>query len=79
MNTFIKSAAILLLAGAAVQAQTIIADNYDVVNVGSGFLANEGVNSGINPPATRLTGTAADGLRYINRASKVDTAYYIGS
>lgn len=78
MKNLITSAAILLLASTAVQAQVIIADNYNVVNVNNGFLLGEGVNSGINPPTTRLTGTAAADLRYINRAGKVDTAFYIG-
>jgi hypothetical protein len=78
MKSLIQLAAILLLASTAVQAQIIIADDYNVVNVNNGFLLGEGVNSGINPPTTRLTGTAADNLRYINRAGKVDTAFYIG-
>jgi len=78
MKHLIEFTAVLLLACVTAQGQTIIADNYNVVNVGSGFLLGEGVNSGINPPVTRLTGTAADGLRYINRAGKVDTAYSIG-
>jgi len=79
MRRLIESAAVLLLAGTVAPAQTIIADDYNVANVDPhGFALGTGVNSGINPPTTRLTGTAADGLRYINRANKVDTAYYIG-
>ena len=78
MKNLMKSAAVLLLACVTAQGQTIIADNYNVVNVGDGFLLGAGVNSGINPPDTRLTGSAADGLRYMNRAAKLDTAYYIG-
>ena len=79
MRRLIGSAVVLLLAGASAPAQSIIADNYNVANVDPhGFALGTGVNSGINPPTTRLTGTAADGLRYINRANKVDTAYYIG-
>lgn len=78
MKHLIEFTAALLLVCVTAQGQTTIADNYDVANVGNGFLLGEGVNSGINPPVTRLTGTAADGLRYINRAGKVDTAYYIG-
>src|SRR6476660_1362252 len=44
----------------------ILGDNYNVTGSGSGFALGSGVNSGINPPTTRLTGTAAANLRYIN-------------
>ncbi len=77
-NSHAVAIATLLATSAASQAQLVISDNYNAVNVGSGFVLGEGVNSDINPPATRLTGSAADGLRYINRALKVDTAYFIG-
>ncbi len=50
---------LLLVAGAASYGQTIIADNYNVTGSGTGFALNTGVNTGINPPTTRLTGTAA--------------------
>ncbi len=67
MKTLIQSAAIFLLASAAVQAQTVvIADNYDSTGSGTGFGLGAGINSGINPPdASRLTGTAAPGLSYL--------------
>lgn len=78
MRILINTAAVLLLACATLQGQTIIADNYNVANVGSGFLLGEGVNSGINPPTTRLTGTAVDDLRYISRTAKDPTGFYIG-
>ena len=78
MKALLRSTAVLLLACLAAHGQTIIADNYNVANVGSGFLLGEGVNSGINPPTTRLTGTAADGLRYITRTAKDPTGFYIG-
>lgn len=79
MRALIRFAAVLLLAAAAAHgATTVIADNYNVANVGSGFLLGEGVNSGINPPTTRLTGTAADSLRYITRTPKDPTGFYIG-
>jgi hypothetical protein len=78
MKSLMKSAAVLLLACVTAQGQTIIADDYNVANVGNGFLLGEGVNSGINPPTTRLTGTAADSLRYITRTAKDPTGFYIG-
>src|SRR6185436_574230 len=37
------------------------------------------VNSGINPPTTRLTGTAAANLRYIQTFTKTNTAFSIAS
>lgn len=74
--------ALLLLAitGSA-QGQLVLGDNYDVAGNGDGFLLGSGLNSGINPPATRLTGsltsTATD-LRYVaTNAAKVSTAYTI--
>jgi hypothetical protein len=79
MNNFTKSAALLLLAGVTAHAQTIIADNYNA-NSGTtrGFLLGEGVNFNINPPATRLTGSAAADLRYIaTDATKLATNYRI--
>ena len=62
-------------------AQVIVADNYNVAGSGTGFGLNAGVNTGINPPTTRLTGTAAAGLRYlaIPSATKVSTAFGITS
>src|SRR5262249_30062911 len=44
----------------------------------SGFTLGSGVNSGINPPTTRLTGSAASGLRYIKTSgAKADSAHTI--
>ena len=57
----------------------IVSDNFNVTGSGSGFALNTGVNTGINPPTTRLTGTAASGLRYINTGTKATTAYTITS
>lgn len=59
---------------------TIIGDNYNVTGSGTGFNLNQGVNAGINPPATRLTGNAASGLRYLytqGGTPKATTAYAI--
>ena len=51
--------------GSAHGATLIFGDDYNVINNGTGFNANNGVNSGINPPTTRLQGTAAADVRYI--------------
>ena len=71
----------MLLAASAAPAQVIVADNYNVAGSGTGFALNTGVNSGINPPSTRLTGSAAANLRYISTANptKIDTAFSITS
>ncbi|MFN7140000.1 MAG: hypothetical protein ACK4UN_11760, partial [Limisphaerales bacterium] len=59
-------------------AAEIVADNYDVTGTGSGFNLGSGVNSGINPPTTRLTGSAAGSLRYIKTSgAKADSAHTI--
>jgi hypothetical protein len=70
-----------LLLGVNIRAATtIISDNYNLANVGSDFALGNGVNSGVNPPTTRLTGTTASGLRYIKTAgAKVDSAHLISA
>ena len=73
----IPGLALALLAGVQVQGATIISDNYNVTGSGSGFALGSGINSGINPPTTRLGGSAASGLRYINTGTKATTAYTI--
>ncbi len=47
-------------------ATTIISDTYTVTTTTTGLALDNGVNYGINPPTTRLTGTAAANLRYID-------------
>ncbi len=47
-------------------ATLIVGDNYNVTTTSTGFNVNKGVNYGINPPATRLTGTAVANLRYLH-------------
>lgn len=62
------------------QGALIISDNYDVVGSGTGFAANTGVNTDINPPTTtRLGGSAAAGLLYGESAAttKADANYLI--
>lgn len=65
MKNLIQCGAVLLLACFAAQGQSIIADNYDVAGSGTGFDLDSGVNSGINPPTTRLTGSTAANMRYL--------------
>jgi autotransporter-associated beta strand protein len=59
------------------EATTLVGDAYNVTGSGSGFALGSGVNSGINPPGTRLTGPLAAGLRYLNTGTKATTAYTI--
>jgi hypothetical protein len=64
--------------GATGFGQVIIADSFNVTGSGTGFAVGAGVNTGINPPTTRFTGTAASGMRYILTATtKATTAYSI--
>jgi hypothetical protein len=78
-NTLLVAIATLFVAGAIAHGQLlIVADDYNVTGSGTGFALNTGVNSGINPPTTRLTGSVADDLRYIQTATgKAATAYSI--
>ncbi len=73
------SLAFLLAGGAAVAATVIISDDYNVTTDTTGFTLNTGINFGINPPwATRLTGNAAAGLRYVQTgAGKAASAHQI--
>lgn len=69
LRTLIAGAALLTCITSSAPGQTlIISDTYDSPNVNSGFVLGEGINSGIIPPVTRLTGTAKDGLRYLKYA-----------
>jgi hypothetical protein len=70
---------VVCLPALSAHGQTVIADNYNVAGSGTGFALNTGVNSGINPPATRLTGTAASNLRYITTTTKAASAFSIAS
>ena len=57
--------------------QLIVSDNYNITATNSGFALNNGVNTGINPPTTRLTGSVAANLRYINTGTKATSAFTI--
>jgi hypothetical protein len=68
----------LCLTAAAARGQLLLADDFNATGNGSGFLLGEGVNTGINPPTTRLTGSTATDLRYIHTATgTAATAYGI--
>ncbi|MDB6057887.1 MAG: phosphohydrolase, partial [Verrucomicrobiales bacterium] len=66
-----------LLFAHALRGQVIVADNFNVTASGTGFALGSGVNSGINPPTTRLTGTAAANLRYISRTTRANSSQSI--
>jgi endonuclease/exonuclease/phosphatase family metal-dependent hydrolase len=70
---------LLLFGNHALAVTTIVADTYNVSGSGSGFDLNSGINSGINPPTTRLTGTAKANLRYFNTGTKATNAYSISN
>src|SRR4051812_26221155 len=77
---FLAGLCLAMVVGDSTRGATlIISDNYNVTGSGSGFNLNSGINSGINPPTTRLTGTAASGLRYFNTGTKATNAYTITS
>ena len=65
----------------AVQGAEIIRDDYTASNStytnNSPFLLGSGVNSGINPPDTRLTGSLAPNLRYIQRDATKNSGNYV--
>ena len=70
--------ALVLWSGLASAQTLIISDQYNIANAGSGFALGSGVNSGINPPTTRLTGSQAANLRYLKLAgTKADALHYI--
>jgi len=70
-----------LLSAASVQSQTVVvSDNYTVTTSGTGFALGSGVNTGINPPTTRITGTAAANLRYLQTVTtRAASKYDIGT
>lgn len=80
-HMFMAGFIMAVLASAPARGATvIIGDNYDVTGDGTGFTLNKGVNTGINPngnpPTTRLTGSAASGLRYIQTVTSKSAGAY---
>jgi hypothetical protein len=66
------------LAALGVRAQLLVFDDFNVTGSGTGFAPGSGVNSGINPPTTRLTGTLASNMRYmVTDATKAVSSYNI--
>jgi autotransporter-associated beta strand protein len=66
----------ILFSNQAFGSTVIINDSYTVTTSGTGFALNHGVNTGINPPTTRLTGTAATNLRYIQTVTNKPASVY---
>ncbi len=67
-----------LAGGTAAGATLIIGDDYNITGSGSGFALGSGVNSGINPPNTRLTGLAGPNLNYYKYSgAKLDNRHAI--
>ena len=78
IRLFLRFLQISILIVTHARGQVIVSDNYNVAGSGTGFALGAGVNSGINPPATRLAGVEAANLRYIPRTTaKTDSAYSI--
>lgn len=67
----------VLVCGVSQAVTNIVSDNYNVTGTNSGFDLNMGINTGINPPTTRLTGTAKANLRYIHTGTKATNSYTI--
>jgi autotransporter-associated beta strand protein len=78
-QTFLCGLLAILACGLGHGATVIVSDNYNVTGSGSGFALNTGVNRGINPPTTRLTGSTTANLRYIPTAIKPNSAFTITS
>ncbi len=78
--TLVAGLAVTLVSGSFAQGQTLVSDNYQITTVSNGFALGEGVNTGIVPPATRMTGTIAENLRYIKTAgTRADSNYDINA
>src|SRR5689334_3835397 len=78
-KTLVSAALILFACGLARGSTVIVSDTYTQATSGSGFALNTGINRGINPPTTRLTGSTTANLRYMNTGTKATTAYTITS
>lgn len=71
---------VLLFGAISAKGQLILSDNYNVTTSGTGFALGSGINTGINPPTTRFTGSAAANLRYYQTVTgKAVTAFDINA
>jgi hypothetical protein len=78
--SLIKLTALLSLATSPLHPQLILGDDYNVVGSGTGFALGSGVNSGIAPPTTRLSGSSAPNMRYmVTDATKAVASYSINA
>ncbi|MDB6057482.1 MAG: Autotransporter-associated beta strand repeat protein, partial [Verrucomicrobiales bacterium] len=70
----------MLVAMSARAQTTVLSDNFTATTAGTGFALGAGVNTGINPPTTRITGSAAANLRYMSAVTtRPDTKYDINA
>ena len=70
----------MLVAISARAQTTVVSDNFTATTVGTGFALGAGVNTGINPPTNRITGSAAANLRYMLAVTtRPDTKYDINA
>jgi autotransporter-associated beta strand protein len=78
-HSFLIAFLAVFACGVARGATVVVSDNFNVTGSGTGFALNTGVNRGINPPTTRLTGSTTANLRYISTGTKAGSAYTITS
>lgn len=79
-SIFVTAIAAVLGAFTANSQTLIVSDNYNVTTSGTGFDLGSGVNTGIIPPTTRITGIASNDLRYIETVTtRPATKYDINS
>src|ERR1051325_4157010 len=74
--TFLAGLLAIAVGGSAFAQTAIISDTYTGTTSGTGFALGNGVNTGINPPTTRLTGTAVANLRYYQTATAKPASQY---
>lgn len=78
MKVFASLLASLFLFGIPAFARhLVVADNYNIIGNGTGFGLSAGINSGISPPRTRLSGAVNLNLRYIPTTVSVDASVFI--
>jgi autotransporter-associated beta strand protein len=76
-HSIFLATALAVLGVCTAQSQVVVvSDNYNTNTSGTGFALGSGVNTGINPPTTRITGTAAPNLRYLQTATTRTASKY---
>jgi autotransporter-associated beta strand protein len=74
--TIVAAIVAMFIAVSARSQIIVVSDNYTATTAGTGFGLGAGVNTGINPPTTRITGTAAANLRYLQTATTRSASKY---